>query len=58
MTHTTLGRDAIQRAEDQLGFPVDFSAPGQGDRLQPSGEVGWQRVVLRASGDDIPISCG
>lgn len=38
MTHTTLGRDAIQRAEDQLGISVN--ALGQGDCLQPSGEVG------------------
>lgn len=56
MTHTTLGRDAIQRAEDQLGFPVDFLRLAK--EIAYSHQEKWDGsgYPLGLSGDDIPIS--
>ena len=55
-THTTLGRDAIQHAEDQLGITVDF--------LQLAKEIAYSHqekwdgsgYPQGLAGDDIPIS--
>ena len=55
-THTTLGRDAIQAAEDQLGMEVDF--------LQTAKEIAYYHqewwngngYPTGAKGDDIPVS--
>ena len=55
-THTTLGRDAIQRAEDQLGMRVDFLtmakeiAYGHQEKWDGSG------YPLGLVGDAIPVS--
>ncbi len=55
-THTTLGRDAIQRAEDQLGMRVDFLhmakeiAYGHQEKWDGSG------YPLGLAGDAIPVS--
>ncbi|MGY4532065.1 response regulator RpfG family c-di-GMP phosphodiesterase [Pseudomonas sp. TE3786] len=55
-THTTLGREAIQRAEDQLGISVDFLslakeiAYGHQEKWDGSG------YPEGLSGDNIPIS--
>ncbi|PTR34071.1 putative two-component system response regulator [Luteibacter sp. OK325] len=55
-THTTLGRDAIQRAEDQLGMDVPFlrfakeMAYSHQERWNGSGYPEGR------SGDDIPVS--
>ncbi|TCI09616.1 two-component system response regulator [Dyella soli] len=55
-THTTLGRDAIQRAEEQLGMDVPFLrlakeiAYGHQERWNGSGYPRGQQ------GDDIPVS--
>ncbi|MBP0604410.1 two-component system response regulator [Aeromonas sanarellii] len=56
MTHTTLGRDAIQRAEDQLGFPVDFLRLAK--EIAYSHQEKWDGsgYPQGLSGDDIPIS--
>lgn len=56
MTHTTLGRDAIQRAEDQLGFPVDFLRLAK--EIAYSHQEKWDGsgYPKGLSGDDIPIS--
>jgi len=55
-THTTLGRDAIQHAEDQLGMPVEFLqyakeiAYGHQEKWDGSG------YPLGLAGEDIPLS--
>ena len=55
-THTTLGRDAIQRAEDQLGMQVEFLtmakeiAYGHQEKWDGSG------YPLGLAGDAIPVS--
>ena len=55
-THTTLGRDAIQHAEDQLGVPVEFLhyakeiAYGHQEKWDGSG------YPQGAAGDAIPMS--
>jgi putative two-component system response regulator len=55
-THTTLGRDAIQRAEDQLGMQVDFLtmakeiAYGHQEKWDGSG------YPLGLAGEAIPVS--
>lgn len=55
-THTTLGRDAIQRAEDQLGLRVDFLhmakeiAYGHQEKWDGSG------YPLGLAGEAIPVS--
>lgn len=56
MTHTTLGRDAIQRAEDQLGFPVDFLRLAK--EIAYSHQEKWDGSGYPEglSGDAIPIS--
>lgn len=56
MAHTTLGRDAIQRAEDQLGFPVDFLRLAK--EIAYSHQEKWDGsgYPQGLSGDDIPIS--
>ena len=46
-THTTLGRDAIQAAEDRLGHGGRVPALRQGDRLLPPGEMERQRLPHR-----------
>ncbi|WP_349920414.1 response regulator [Aeromonas veronii] len=56
MTHTTLGRDAIQRAEDQLGFPVDFLRLAK--EIAYSHQEKWDGsgYPQGLAGDAIPIS--
>ena len=49
-THTTLGHDAIENAEKQLGMTVDFLVLRQGNRVEPSGKVGRQRLPAAARG--------
>ena len=49
-THTTLGRDAIQHAEDRLGMEVDFLAFRQGDRLLSTRRSGTAAAIRRAGG--------
>lgn len=56
MTHTTLGRDAIQRAEDQLGFPVDFLRLAKEIAYSHQEKWNGSGYPQGLSGDDIPIS--
>ncbi|MEG0010497.1 MAG: two-component system response regulator [Aeromonas sp.] len=56
MTHTTLGRDAIQRAEDQLGMSVDFLRLAK--EIAYSHQEKWDGSGYPEglAGDAIPIS--
>lgn len=56
MTHTTLGRDAIQRAEDQLGVSVDFLRLAK--EIAYSHQEKWDGsgYPQGLAGDAIPIS--
>ena len=56
MTHTTLGRDAIQRAEDQLGISVDFLRLAK--EIAYSHQEKWDGsgYPQGLAGDAIPIS--
>lgn len=55
-THTTLGRDAIQRAEDQLGISVDFLRVAK--EIAYSHQEKWDGSGYpeELAADDIPIS--
>lgn len=55
-THTTLGRDAIQRAEDQLGISVDFLRVAK--EIAYSHQEKWDGSGYPEglSGDAIPLS--
>ncbi|HSC84118.1 MAG TPA: two-component system response regulator [Pseudomonas sp.] len=55
-THTTLGRDAIQRAEDQLGLSVDFLRLAK--EIAYSHQEKWDGSGYPEglAADDIPIS--
>ena len=55
-THTTLGRDALLRAEEMLGTTRSLPPAGQGDRLRAPREVGRQRLSGRdpRRGDPAP----
>lgn len=55
-THTTLGRDAIQAAEDQLGMPVDFLKTAK--EIAYCHQERWDGTgyPTGAKGDDIPVS--
>jgi len=55
-THTTLGRDAIQRAEDQLGLSVDFLRIAK--EIAYSHQEKWDGsgYPQGLAGDDIPLS--
>ena len=49
-THTALGRDAIQAAEDMMDARVSFLRFAKGDRLRPPGVLGWQRLSRGSQG--------
>ena len=55
-THTTLGRDAIQRAEDQLGVSVDFLRVAK--EIAYSHQEKWDGSGYPQGlvGEDIPVS--
>lgn len=55
-THTTLGRDAIQSAEDQLGMPVDFL--GLAKEIAYYHQERWDGsgYPTGCKGEDIPVS--
>ena len=47
-THTTLGRDAIEQAEQQLGTTWPSCACAKEIAYSPPGEMGRQRLPARA----------
>lgn len=55
-THTTLGRDAIQHAEDQLGLPVEFLSYAK--EIAYSHQEKWDGsgYPLGLAGEAIPLS--
>ena len=56
-THTTLGREAIEKAEQEKWAQCTLPRLCQGDRLQPPGKVGRQRLPGRPCGRMHP-HCG
>ena len=55
-THTTLGRDAIQRAEDQLGMQVDFLRVAKEIALSHQEKWDGSGYPQGLAGDAIPVS--
>ena len=55
-THTTLGRAAIQAAEDQLGMPVDFLAMAKEIALCHQEKWDGTGYPEGLKGEDIPVS--
>ena len=55
-THTTLGRDAIQAAEDRLGAPVEFLTMAKEIALYHQEKWDGSGYPTGAAGEDIPAS--
>lgn len=55
-THTTLGRDAIEHAEQSLGTPVEFLSCAKEIAYAHQEKWDGSGYPLGLSGDDIPIS--
>lgn len=55
-THTTLGRDAIERAERQLGMKVDFLRIAKQIALSHQEKWDGSGYPQALSGDDIPLA--